>query len=136
MSRSLNKVTLLGHLGADPDMRYTDGGTAIARFSLATSESVQAGEGNWEPRTAWHRVVAFGKHAENCSQYLKKGSQVWLEGKLQTRQWEDSKGVQRWSTEIALRDIIFLKGGNASENSATAPEDAKSTGSPEEDIPF
>jgi len=108
MARGVNKVILVGNLGADPEVRYSTGGMAIVKFNVATTERVSAGEGKWEDRTEWHRVVAFGKQAENCGQYLSKGSSVYLEGRLQTRQWEDQQGNKRYTTEIVARDIQFL----------------------------
>lgn len=110
MSRGINKVILIGRLGADPEVRYTPNGTAVVNISLATTERVPAGEGNWEDRTEWHRVVAFGKTAENCGSYLSKGRQIYVEGRLQTRQWDDAQGVKRYTTEIVAREIQFLGG--------------------------
>lgn len=120
MARGVNKVILIGHLGADPEVRYTTSGTAVTQLSLATTERVPAGEGNWEDRTEWHRVVAFGKTAENCGNYLSKGRQIYVEGRLQTRQWEDAQGVKRYTTEIVAREIQFL--GSAGDQ----PQQAKS----------
>ncbi len=113
---TVNKVILIGRLGADPDIRYTAGGTAVAKFNVATDERVPAGEGNWEDRTEWHRIVAFGKLAEICGNYLGKGKLIFLEGSLRTQQWEDSQGVKRSTTEIVARDIQFLgsRGGEDS----------------------
>lgn len=107
-SRGVNKVILLGHLGADPEIRYSAGGMAIAQLRVATTERVPAGEGNWEDRTEWHRVVVFGKRAESCGNYLNKGSQVYIEGRLQTRQWEDKEGAKRYTTEIVANDVLFV----------------------------
>lgn len=107
-SRGINKAILLGHLGADPEIRYSANGLAIAQLRIATTERVQAGEGNWEDRTEWHRVVVFGKRAESCGNYLNKGSQVYIEGRIQTRQWEDQQGNKRYSTEIVAFDVLFL----------------------------
>jgi len=121
MSRGVNKVILIGRLGADPEVRYTPSGTAVVQINIATTERVPAGEGNWEDKTEWHRVVAFGKTAENCGNYLSKGRQVYIEGRLQTRQWEDAQGVKRYTTEIVARDIQFL--GSASDQ----PQQAQSS---------
>ncbi len=154
---TVNKVILIGRLGADPEVRYTANGTAVTQLSLATNERVPAGEGNWEERTEWHRVVAFGKTAENCGNYLSKGSPIYVEGRLQTRQWEDAQGVKRYTTEIVAREIQFLAGGGdrsqqAQSNqyemraegkspstpgrSATEDLPPQSPNAPEEDIPF
>lgn len=111
MTRGINKVILVGRLGADPDLRFAPNGTAIARFNVATTERVPVGEGNWEDRTEWHRVVVFGKLAETCGNYLSKGRLVYVEGRLRTQQWEDRQGVRRFTTEIVARDIQFLDSG-------------------------
>ncbi len=110
MARSVNKVIILGNLGADPDVRYSASGLAIVKFNVATTESVPGADGAREDRTEWHRVVAFGKTAENCGNYLGKGRQVYVEGRLQTRQWEDDQGAKRYMTEIVARDVVFLGG--------------------------
>jgi len=105
---TVNKVILVGRLGADPEIRYSPNGTAIAKFSLATNERVPAGEGNWEDRTEWHRVTTFGKTAEYCANYLAKGRQVYVEGSIRTNQWEDAQGQKRYMTEIIAREIQSL----------------------------
>ncbi|ROQ91181.1 single-stranded DNA-binding protein [Desulfosoma caldarium] len=111
MARTLNKVILIGRLGADPDVRYTQSGLPVVRFNLATNERVPAGEGNWEDRTEWHRIVVFGKAAENCANYLSKGRLVYVEGRLRTNQWEDAQGIRRYTTEIVASDVGFLDSG-------------------------
>ena len=110
---TVNRVILVGRLGRDPEMRYSASGTAIAKFSLATDEKVSAGEGNWEDRTEWHRIVAFDKLAERCGNYLSKGKLVYLEGSIHTREWEDKEGIKRYTTEITARflEIISSPGG-------------------------
>lgn len=108
MARTLNKVILIGRLGADPDVRYTQSGLAVVRFNLATNEWVSVGEGQREERTEWHRVVVFGKTAENCANYLSKGRLVYVEGRLRTNQWDDSQGIKRFTTEIVASDVGFL----------------------------
>ncbi len=110
MARTVNKVILVGRLGADPDVRYAASGTAVAKFSVATNEAVQGADGNWEEKTEWHRVVVFGKTAEHCGNYLSKGRLVYIEGRLRTNQWEDQQGVKRYTTEIVARDVVFLGG--------------------------
>lgn len=110
MARTVNKVILLGRLGADPDVRYLQDGTPVANFSLATNEPFRGSDGNWEERTEWHRVAAFQRLAEVCANYLSKGGQVYVEGKLRTRQWEDAQGVKRYSTEIVARELVLLGG--------------------------
>ncbi len=111
MARGVNKVILIGNLGADPEMKYTPNGTAVCNLRIATGEAFKGQDGNWQERTEWHRVVTFGKTAENCGQYLAKGRQVYIEGRLQTRSWDDQQGQKRFSTEIVAREIQFLGGG-------------------------
>jgi single-strand DNA-binding protein len=109
--RSLNKVQLIGNLGSDPEMRHTPSGTAVANFRLATNESFRDKAGNRQQRTEWHRIVAWARLAEICEQYLRKGRQVYIEGRLQTREWEDKQsGQRRWTTEIVANDMIMLGG--------------------------
>ncbi|MEC7275578.1 MAG: single-stranded DNA-binding protein [Bdellovibrionota bacterium] len=109
---SINKVMLIGRLGQDPELKYTPSGSAVCNFSLATSESWTDKSGQKQEKTEWHRVVVWGKLAELCNQYLAKGRQAFVEGSLQTRQWEDKQGQKRYTTEINARNIQFL-GGNA-----------------------
>ena len=111
---SLNKVMLIGRLGQDPKKAYTAGGTAVVNFSLATDEGyTDKNTGNKVERTEWHRVVVWNKLADLCSQYLFKGSMCHVEGKLQTREWQDKDGAKRYTTEIVAQSVIFLtpKGG-------------------------
>ncbi|WJV63464.1 single-stranded DNA-binding protein [Pectobacteriaceae bacterium CE70] len=103
-SRGVNKVILVGFLGQDPEIRYIPNGTAVANFSLATAETWRDKQtGEEKERTEWHRVVMFGKLAEIAGEYLRKGSQVYIEGQLQTRKWTDNAGVERWTTEIMVK---------------------------------
>ena len=104
----LNKVMIIGHLGRDPELRYTQSGTPVATLNIATDESYTDRDGNKVERTEWHRVVVFQRSAENCNQYLSKGSLVFVEGKLQTRKWQDQQGQDRYSTEIKADRIQFL----------------------------
>ena len=114
----LNKVTLIGNLGADPERRRTQSGTLIANLSIATSESWLDNETKERrERTEWHRVVFFGKPAEPILQYMSKGRRVYIEGKLQTRKWQDQNGQDRYTTEIVGRDIIFLDRGESGSRS-------------------
>lgn len=106
----VNKVIILGNLGADPELRRTTSGLAVANLRVATTEFFQNRDGQKDKRTEWHRVVAFGRLAEICSQYLKKGRQVYLEGRLQTREWEDQKGDKRYTTEIVMTNMTLLGG--------------------------
>ncbi|RXK89436.1 single-stranded DNA-binding protein [Chlorobaculum sp. 24CR] len=109
MARGLNKVMLIGHLGNDPERRETASGQSVVNFTLATSEGFKDSSGNFQERTEWHRIVAWGKLADICSQYLKKGRQVYIEGRLQTRSWEDNKtGEKKYTTEIVCSDMQML----------------------------
>lgn len=111
MARGLNKVMLIGNLGADPEIRYTTGGSAIANLRLATAESWRDKEsGEQQERTEWHRVVFFGRLAEVAGEYLKKGSQIYVEGRIQTRKWQDKDGSDRYSTEIIANEMQMLGG--------------------------
>ena len=103
----LNKVMLIGYLGVDPEVRFTPQGTPVCTFSLATNEKYKK-NGEAETRTEWHRIVAFGRLAEICGEYLKKGKLIYIEGNLRTREWEDSKGVKRSTTEIIINSMKIL----------------------------
>jgi single-strand DNA-binding protein len=102
---------LIGNLGKDPETRYSPSGLAITNFNLATSETWKNKDGEKETKTEWHRVVAFGKLAEICGEYLTKGKTVYIEGRIQTREWEDRDGVKRYTTEIVVGQMIMLGGG-------------------------
>lgn len=117
MARGVNKVILIGNLGNDPDIRYTQGGAAVANISLATAESWRDKDsGEQQERTEWHRIVFFGRLAEIVGEYLKKGSQIYVEGRLQTRKWQDKEGKDRYTTEIVANDMQML--GSRSSGSA------------------
>ena len=105
----LNKVMIIGHCGADPELRYTQSGQAICNLRIATDESYTDKDGNRVERTEWHSVVAFQRAAENCNQYLHKGSLVYVEGKLATRKWQDQNGHDRYTTEIRADRVQFLE---------------------------
>jgi len=110
MARGVNKVILIGNLGQDPELRYTGGGTAVCNMRLATNESYKDAEGNLVDKTEWHTIVAWARLAEICGEYLKKGSQVYFEGSLQTRQWEDKEGNTKYTTEVKAREMMMLSG--------------------------
>lgn len=111
MARGINKVILIGNLGQDPDIRYTQSGAPVANLSLATAESWRDREtGEQNERTEWHRLVMFGRTAEVAQQYLKKGSQIFVEGRLQTRKWQDRDGNERYTTEVVVNDMQMLGG--------------------------
>ena len=109
---SVNKVILLGRLGQDPELKYTPSGMAVCNFSLATSETWQDKSGQKQEKTEWHRVVVWGKLAELCNQYLTKGRQAFVEGKLQTRSWEAKDGQKKYTTEITATTVQFIGGNN------------------------
>lgn len=146
MSRGVNKVILVGNLGQKPDMKYTQSNTAVANLSLATSESWKDKDsGDLKTKTEWHRVVYFGKLAEIAEQYLDKGSKVYVEGKLQTRKWQDQAGNDRYTTEVLGQELTMLdsrgdSSGSSFENnnSGMSEEDVNQDngGFSEEDIPF
>lgn len=108
MANGVNKVILIGNLGKDPELRYTPSGIAVANFSIATNERWKDKDGNYQDRTEWHRIVAWRKLAETVGEYLKKGSQVYIEGRLQTRTWEDQNGNKRSTTEIVADSLQML----------------------------
>ena len=146
MSRGVNKVILVGNLGQKPDMKYTQSNTAVANLSLATSESWKDRDsGDLKTKTEWHRVVYFGKLAEIAEQYLDKGSKVYVEGKLQTRKWQDQAGNDRYTTEVLGQELTMLdsrgdSSGSSFENnnSTMSEEDVNQDNGEfsEEDIPF
>jgi single-strand DNA-binding protein len=116
MARGVNKAILIGNLGRDPETRYTQGGSAVARFSIATSESWRDKQtGEQQERTEWHNVVCFARLAEIAGEYLKKGSKVYIEGRIQTRKWQDQNGQDRYTTEIIANEMQMLdsRGGGA-----------------------
>lgn len=136
---SVNKVILIGNLGTDPDLRYTPSGTPVANFSLATHEQWTNKDGEKDKRTEWHRIVAWGRLAEICNQYLHKGSQVYIEGKIRSRSWEDRDGQKRYTTEIIALGMQMLgppsrdmaQGGKTEELPPEIPDVV-----PDDDIPF
>lgn len=107
---TVNRATLIGNLGADPEIRTANSGTAIGNLRIATSHRTKDRDGNWGEETTWHTVVIFGKTAENCARFLKKGRTVYVDGRIQTRKWEDKEGQTRYTTEIVANEIKFLGG--------------------------
>ena len=117
MAKSVNKVILIGNLGKDPEVKYTPSGMAVARFTLATNERYKDKEGNWQDKTEWHNLVAFQRTAEIVGEYLKKGRSVYIEGKLQTRSWDDKEsGQKKYRTEILVNDVVLLGGREGGES--------------------
>ena len=134
MARGINKVILVGNLGRDPEMRYTPSGTAVANVTIATTDAWKDKQsGDKQERTEWHRVVFFNRLAEIVGEYLKKGSQVYVEGRLQTRKWQDQGGQDRYTTEIVANDMQMLGGRDSASASgmgqSAPPREAKSSGS-------
>jgi single-strand DNA-binding protein len=136
----VNKVILVGKLGKDPEVKYTPSGVTVAQFSIATSDEWKDKEtGEKQERTEWHRIVAWRRLAEICGEYLRKGSQVYIEGKIQTRQWEDRDGNKRYTTEIVAQNMQMLSSANKS--ARAEPHDPgfpteEPITIPEDDIPF
>ncbi|MFN0159408.1 MAG: single-stranded DNA-binding protein, partial [Bacteroidota bacterium] len=117
MARSLNKVQLIGNLGKDPELRYTTAGVAVATFTIATNESWKDQDGNLQERTEWHNIVAWRKLAEICGEWLKKGKKVYIEGRLQTRSYDDKNtGTKKYITEIVADNMIMLDGKGGAES--------------------
>ena len=139
MSNGLNKVLIIGNLGADPEIKYTQAGSPVANLSVATSERWKdKNTGEQKEQVEWHRVVIFGRLAEIAEQYLKKGSKIFVEGKLQTRDWEDSEGKKRYTTEVVAREMTMLdsKGDSMESSSSTSSSSKPENDKFEEDIPF
>ena len=138
---SVNKVVLVGHLGGDPETRFTPSGAAVANFNLATNESWRDANGDIQDKTEWHRCVMFGKSAEMAGDLLKKGQLIFTEGKLQTRNWEDKDGVKRYTTEVVCEMFTMLgrkmdNESNQAANNFSKPDQASDTKSDEEVLPF
>lgn len=143
----INKVILIGNLGKDPEIRYTQSGAAVVNFSIATTERWKGQDGQQQEQTEWHNIVAWKRLAEICSEFLSKGSKVYIEGKLQTRKWQDKDGNDRYTTEIVARDMQMLTprgagagGGSYGDNNGSGggyndlpPEPPSNTG---DDVPF
>lgn len=124
MARGINKVILVGNLGADPELRYTGSGTAVCNLRIATNESYKDASGEWVERTEWHNVVAWARLAEICNEYLKKGSQVYFEGSLQTRSYDDRDGNTKYITEIKAREMMMLSGRSGGGDSSWSEDDS------------
>ncbi len=145
---SVNKVILIGNLGKDPEMRYTPSGAAVCNFSIATTERWKNKDnGQLEEKTEWHNIVVWGKQAENCKEYLAKGRSVFIEGRLQTRSWDDKEGHKRYTTEVVAQIVQFLtprgagvQSASASSGASSVPASSSDQGPPpfdaDDDIPF
>jgi single-strand DNA-binding protein len=136
MSRGLNKVLLIGNLGRDPEMRYTPSGRPVTTFSVATNRSWKTSDGERRSETEWFNIVAWGSLAEICNQFLKKGQQVYIEGRLQSRSWEDDENVKHQTTEVVAKEMVML-GDRRKENSERDEvADEVSSESDEDEFPF
>ncbi len=140
---SVNIAIVVGNLGKDPEVRFTQSGRAVANFPIATSESWTGQDGSPQERTEWHNIVVWGKQAESCGQYLSKGRQVFVQGRIQTRKWTDQNGQDRYTTEIVAQRVQFLGGGGGARASQESQdqgfgESSSSFQSPpiDDDIPF
>ena len=127
----LNRVMIIGRLGADPELRYTQGGQPVCSLRIATDESYTDKDGNRVERTEWHSIVVFGKSADHCNQFLRKGSLVYVEGKLSTRKWQDQKGQDRYTTEIRADRVQFLE---KRENGPQKPARRKERGNQQDTV--
>jgi len=152
MPKSVNKVILIGNLGKDPEVKFTPGGTAVAKFSLATNERYKDKAGEWQDRTEWHNIVAWQRLAEIVGEYVKKGNKLYVEGRLQTSSWDDKEsGQKKYKTEIIAQDVVLLggrgeaadpdaaprsRGASAGAQRAPEPEAADASQITDEDIPF
>ncbi len=130
----INKVILVGNLGADPEIRYAPSGTAVANFRLATSETRVNKDGQKETKTEWHKIVTFGKLAEICGEYLAKGKQVYIEGKIQTRSWDDKDGNKKYMTEIVANTMQMLGSAPKEGGAAASPAEPPAGEIPPSDI--
>ena len=137
MARGINKAILIGNLGQDPELRYTPSGTAVCNLRIATNESYKNAEGEKIEKVEWHNVVAWAQLAEICGEYLKKGSQVYIEGSLQTRSYEDRDGNTKYTTEIKAREMQMLGGrGDGGSNGAKAEARPEPAAEPDDGLPF
>lgn len=149
MAKSLNKVMLIGNTGKDPEVRYTPNNTAVASFSMATTDSWKDQSGNLQEKTEWHNLVVWGKLAEVCQEIVKKGTRIYIEGRLQTRSWEDKDKIKRYTTEIVVNELIVLSSkqsggdefyppaqtpGKSQESKSSSP--APSYSNDDDDLPF
>jgi len=140
MAKDLNKVMLIGRLGQDPELKYTQSGVAVVNFSLATGLKWKDQEGNYQEKTEWHNVKAWRGLAETCSNYLKKGSKAYVEGRLETSSWEDENKKKHYKTEVIIDDLIMLdaKGDSTGNNSSqvSAPTSGSKSSASDDDLPF
>jgi single-strand DNA-binding protein len=149
MAKGLNRVTLLGNLGKDPELKTTGGGASVANFSVATPDSYKDKNGEWQESTDWHNIVVWNRQAEVAAQYLKKGSKVLIEGKIKTRSYEGRDGVTRYITEVVCTNLVLLSGGGggggqsyspakdySDQTPASEPQNNAGSSYDDDDIPF
>lgn len=143
MSGGFARVSLIGNLGKDPEVRFAASGTAVANLRVGCTEKIKDKSGTWVDQTEWVGVVCFGKTAENAGQYLAKGRQVFVEGRLQTREWADKEGNRKWTTEVIANNVLFLGGGQGNgkpQDQAAPPRQPSNPDDPppltDDDIPF
>lgn len=139
MSRGLNKVQIIGHLGKEPEMRYTPSGKPVTTFSVAVSRSWNSADGERHSETEWFNVVAWGNLAEICKQYLTKGQQVYIEGRLQTRRWDDKEGAKHTSVEVVANEMMMLgdrRDHNSTQSSSEAAVSESTPETDEDEFPF
>lgn len=140
MSKSVNKVTLLGNLGKDPEVKYTPSGTAVAKLTLATEERSKDKDGNWTEKTEWHNIVLWSRLAEIAGEYLKKGGKVYIEGRLQTRSWDDKQtGQKKYMTEVVGQELVLLGGDGVRKTDskpASRPQAQQGQQIDDSEIPF
>ena len=130
MAKSVNKVILIGNLGKDPEVKFTPSGTPVAKFSLATNERYKDKAGEWQDRTEWHNIVAWQRLAEIVGEYVKKGSKIYIEGRLQTSSWEDKQsGEKKYRTEIVAQDLVLLGGRGEGDGDSRASRTASASSS-------
>ena len=132
----VNKAIIIGNLGGDPEVRYTQSGTAVANFNVATTEKWKGQDGQMQEQTEWHRIVAFARLGEICGEYLSKGSKVYVEGRIQTRQWEDKDGKKRYTTEIVAREMKMLDSRGGSSSGSGYEEAPLPEPRPTDEVPF
>src|SRR5260370_16980895 len=136
MAKSVNKVILIGNLGKDPEVKFTPSGTAVAKFSLATNERYKDKAGEWQDRTEWHNIVAWQRLAEIVGEYVKKGSKIYIEGRLQTSSWEDKQsGEKKYRTEIIAHDLVLLGGRGEGDGEGRASRSASAAASLDQRTP-
>ena len=132
----MNQATVVGNLGKDPEVRYTASGQAVATFSLATTEKFKNKGGEQQERTEWHNIVVWGKRAEALGKFLKKGQSIWVEGRVQTRSWEDKDGSKRYATDINATDLGLIGSGGGRKEPQPSEPDSYESGESDDNIPF